>query len=389
MARADSSYCGANRIALAAHRVSVRPLARHGDSHAQDSHCLRVRGRPFVAAPPPRAHRRSPPRRPRRPPGPALSPGQHPVQNFTLANGLRVIVHDDRKAPVVAVSVWYNVGSKDEPTGKTGFAHLFEHLMFNGSRERAGRLFQPLQRDRRDRLERHDLVRPHQLFRDGADAARSNARCSSKATAWATCSARSPRRSSTTSAASSRTRSARATTSPSAWSNMPSSKRCSPTATPIVTRRSARWPISTPPRSTTCSDWFRDTLRAEQCGAGAGRRYRRSPTARPLVERYFGDIPRGPGQQSRPQRRVPTLPRRVDEVMHDRVADTRLYRDWVVPGLTDEDQVAARRRRRRARRPRQLAARQCAGARRTERGRASAPTCSRSSGSACSRSRST
>ncbi len=44
-----------------------------------------------------------------------------------------MIVHEDRKAPVVAVSVWYNVGSKDEPTGKTGFAHLFEHLMFNGS----------------------------------------------------------------------------------------------------------------------------------------------------------------------------------------------------------------------------------------------------------------
>lgn len=56
-----------------------------------------------------------------------------PNQTFKLQNGLTVIVHEDRKAPVVAVSVWYNVGSKDEPTGKTGFAHLFEHLMFNGS----------------------------------------------------------------------------------------------------------------------------------------------------------------------------------------------------------------------------------------------------------------
>jgi predicted Zn-dependent peptidase len=56
-----------------------------------------------------------------------------PHETFKLANGLTVIVHEDRKAPVVAVSTWYNVGSKDEPKGKTGFAHLFEHLMFNGS----------------------------------------------------------------------------------------------------------------------------------------------------------------------------------------------------------------------------------------------------------------
>ena len=56
-----------------------------------------------------------------------------PNQVFKLQNGLTVVVHEDRKAPVVAVSVWYNVGSKDEPDGKTGFAHLFEHLMFNGS----------------------------------------------------------------------------------------------------------------------------------------------------------------------------------------------------------------------------------------------------------------
>ena len=56
---------------------------------------------------------------------------QIPYEEFQLENGLTVIVHEDRKAPIVGVAVWYNVGSKDEPTGKTGFAHLFEHLMFN------------------------------------------------------------------------------------------------------------------------------------------------------------------------------------------------------------------------------------------------------------------
>ncbi|WP_260483215.1 M16 family metallopeptidase [Sphingomicrobium flavum] len=61
---------------------------------------------------------------------------------FTLDNGLTVIVHEDRKAPIVAVSMWYNVGSKDEPKGKTGFAHLFEHLMFNGSENLPGDYFE-------------------------------------------------------------------------------------------------------------------------------------------------------------------------------------------------------------------------------------------------------
>jgi predicted Zn-dependent peptidase len=67
-----------------------------------------------------------------------------PYDQFTLANGLRVVVHTDRKAPVVAVSVWYDVGSKHEPQGKTGFAHLFEHLMFNGSENAPGDFFEPL-----------------------------------------------------------------------------------------------------------------------------------------------------------------------------------------------------------------------------------------------------
>src|SRR5688572_22876340 len=56
-----------------------------------------------------------------------------PYKMFTLKNGLTLIVHEDHKAPIAAVNVWYHVGSKNERVGKTGFAHLFEHLMFNGS----------------------------------------------------------------------------------------------------------------------------------------------------------------------------------------------------------------------------------------------------------------
>ena len=56
-----------------------------------------------------------------------------PATKFVLRNGLTLIVHQDAKAPVVHVNIWYHVGSKNEPRGQSGFAHLFEHLMFQGS----------------------------------------------------------------------------------------------------------------------------------------------------------------------------------------------------------------------------------------------------------------
>ncbi len=68
-----------------------------------------------------------------------------PFDEFRLDNGLRVIVHEDHKAPIVAVTIWYHVGSKNEVPGKTGFAHLFEHLMFNGSENYDDEYFKPLQ----------------------------------------------------------------------------------------------------------------------------------------------------------------------------------------------------------------------------------------------------
>ena len=68
-----------------------------------------------------------------------------PFTRTTLANGLDVIVHEDHQAPLAAVSVWYHVGSKNEVAGLTGLAHLFEHLMFEGSEHQPGGYFGPLQ----------------------------------------------------------------------------------------------------------------------------------------------------------------------------------------------------------------------------------------------------
>lgn len=69
-----------------------------------------------------------------------------PYKEYVLDNGLRLIVHEDHKAPIAAVNVWYHVGSKNEKPGKSGFAHLFEHLMFNGSENFNQDYFQALER---------------------------------------------------------------------------------------------------------------------------------------------------------------------------------------------------------------------------------------------------
>ncbi|MCX7983532.1 MAG: insulinase family protein [Bacteroidetes bacterium] len=69
-----------------------------------------------------------------------------PYKKYVLENGLTLLVHEDHKAPIVAVNVWYHVGSKNEKVGKTGFAHLFEHLMFNGSENFNDDYFQALER---------------------------------------------------------------------------------------------------------------------------------------------------------------------------------------------------------------------------------------------------
>src|SRR4051812_15038825 len=68
------------------------------------------------------------------------------VEKYTLPNGLQVILHEDHTTPVVGVNLWYRVGSMNEKAGRTGFAHLFEHLMFQGSQHHDNEYFAPLER---------------------------------------------------------------------------------------------------------------------------------------------------------------------------------------------------------------------------------------------------
>src|SRR5690349_4347507 len=68
------------------------------------------------------------------------------VEKYTLPNGLQVILHEDHTTPVVGVNLWYRVGSMNEKAGRTGFAHLFEHLMFQGSQHHDDEYISPLEK---------------------------------------------------------------------------------------------------------------------------------------------------------------------------------------------------------------------------------------------------
>src|SRR5881296_2901216 len=93
--------------------------------------------------------------------------GQIPYEAFTLPNGLRVVYSEDHSTPIVSVDVWYNTGSRNERPGRSGFAHLFEHMMFEGSAHvKKGEHFQLISRaggsengstaeDRTNRSEEH------------------------------------------------------------------------------------------------------------------------------------------------------------------------------------------------------------------------------------------
>src|SRR5579875_1727736 len=69
-----------------------------------------------------------------------------PCEELVLDNGLKVLIHEDYKTPIVALNLWYHVGSKNEKQGKTGFAHLFEHLMFGGSEHLQGSYIEAMER---------------------------------------------------------------------------------------------------------------------------------------------------------------------------------------------------------------------------------------------------
>ena len=103
----------------------------------------------------------------------------------TLDNGLDVIVHEDHRCPIVAVNLWYHVGSRNESPGRTGLAHLFEHLMFEGSLHHDANYFTPLQQAGAPSTGRRAAT----ARTTGRSSPRtpSISPCGSSPTAWGTC----------------------------------------------------------------------------------------------------------------------------------------------------------------------------------------------------------
>jgi zinc protease len=259
-----------------------------------------------------------------------------PYQQFTLDNGLKVIVHEDRKAPVVALSVWYHVGSKDEPAGKTGFAHLFEHLMFNGSENAPGDFFAPLQQvgatdfngttwfDRTNYFETVptpalELALFLESDRMGHLLGAIN------------------QTNLTNQIGVVQNEKRQGDNQPYGLVEYKQLEALFPKGHPYYHSTIGSMADLTGASIEDVKNWFRSRYgpnNAVLVLAGDVD----VPTARRLVEKYFGDIPRGPNVTIAAAN-VPTLPTAKTEVMHDRVATTRLYRMWAVPGLTDPDAV--------------------------------------------------
>ncbi len=260
-----------------------------------------------------------------------------PFEQFTLANGLRVVVHTDRKAPVVAVSVWYDVGSKHEPQGRTGFAHLFEHLMFNGSENAPGDFFEPLQSvgatdfngtTNNDRTNYFETVPtaalPRALFLESdrmgyllgaiGQAVLDEQR--------------------------------------GVVQNEKRQRDNQPYGLLMYKLIEGLYPATHPYGHSVIGSmadldaasvedvktWFRShygpnnavLVLAGDIDVAA---------ARPMVERYFGAIKRGP-ETVAPVAPIPTLPVSKAETIKDRVAAVAITRNWAVPGLTDPESTA-------------------------------------------------
>jgi zinc protease len=259
-----------------------------------------------------------------------------PQQSFTLPNGLRVYVHTDRKAPIVAVSVWYHVGSKDEPAGKTGFAHLFEHLMFNGSENAPGDFFEPLQQvgatdfngttsfDRTNYFETVPTPALERALFLEADrmghllGAMDQTKLDNQR---------------------------------GVVQNEKRQGDNEPYGLVEYAQLQALFPDGHPYRHATIGSmadldlaslndvkqWFRDRYGPNNSVLVLAGDID-LPTAKRLVTKYFGDIKRGP-VVSAAQAPVPTLAAPKSEVLKDAVATTRIHRLWAVPGMTDPDLV--------------------------------------------------
>ena len=257
-----------------------------------------------------------------------------PYEEFTLDNGLKVLVHTDRKAPIVAVSIWYGVGSANEPEGKTGYAHLFEHIMFNGSENAPGDYFEPLRQIGATDLNGTTWLDRTNYFQTVPTSALDVALF-----------LESDRMGHLLGAVTQE----KLDNQISVVSNEKRQGDNRPYGLVSYRQTELLFPADHPYGHDTIGSledleaaslddmkqWFTDhygpnnsiLVLAGDIDAA---------TAKAKVQKWFGEIPSGkPIPELSPE--LPTLDAPIYDVMKDKVATTRIYRNWVVPGLNDPD----------------------------------------------------
>ncbi|WP_294354413.1 pitrilysin family protein [uncultured Sphingomonas sp.] len=256
-----------------------------------------------------------------------------PYQQFTLKNGLRVVVHTDRKAPVVAVSVWYDVGSKHEPKGKTGFAHLFEHLMFNGSENAPGDFFEPLQQVGATDFNGTTYFDRTNYFETVPRAALDRALfLESDRMGYLTGAITQGVLDEQRGVVQNEKR--QGDNQPYGLLEYKLTEGLFPATHPYGHTTIGSMADLDAATLTTVKDWFRDHYGPNNAVLVLAGDIDVA-TARPLVEKYFGAIPTGPKSVA-PAAAVPaSLPGPASAVIKDNVAATMIVKTWAVPGLND------------------------------------------------------
>ena len=260
-----------------------------------------------------------------------------PYEQFTLPNGLRVVVHTDRKAPVVAVSVWYHVGSKDEPAGKTGFAHLFEHLMFNGSENSPGDFFEPLQQVGATDFNGTTWFDRTNYFENVPTAALDRALfLESDRMGHLLGAVTQEKLDNQRGVVQNEKR--QGDNQPYGLTDYVIQETLFPKGHPYHHNTIGSMADLDAASLEDVKNWFRAKYGPNNAVLVLAGDIDLA-TAKEKVTKWFGDIPRGPAI-TRVVSPVPTLAAPVTKVMKDRVATTRIMRMWAIPGLNDKDATA-------------------------------------------------
>lgn len=257
-----------------------------------------------------------------------------PHEKFTLDNGLTVLVHEDRKAPIVAVSIWYGVGSKNEPKGKTGYAHLFEHIMFNGSENAPGDYFEYTKKIGATDLNGTTWLDRTNYFQTVPTTALEAALFLESDRMGFLLNAVTKEK---------------LDNQIGVVSNEKRQGDNQPFGLVSYKQSGTLFPVGHPYHHTTLGsledlsaaslddmkNWFIDHYGPNNAILVLAGDIN-AAEAKPLVEKWFGKIKRGK-DVAPVNALVPTLEKDIKIGMKDKVPTTRIYRNWVVPGLADPD----------------------------------------------------